>query len=42
MADFRAAFTAALTAPGITVIDVCVDYHHNTELFAQLHDGVLD
>lgn len=42
MADFRAAFTAALTTPGITIIDVRVDYRHNTELFAQLHDGVLD
>ncbi|MCX4572123.1 acetolactate synthase AlsS [Streptomyces sp. NBC_01571] len=29
-----------LCEPGITVIDVPVDYTHNAELFAQLQDGV--
>lgn len=42
MAEFRTAFAASLGSPGITVIDVCVDYRHNTDLFAQLHDGILD
>ncbi|WP_030455425.1 acetolactate synthase AlsS [Herbidospora cretacea] len=31
----------APTTPGVTVIDVRVDYSHNTDLFAHLHDGVL-
>ncbi|MEU6401506.1 acetolactate synthase AlsS [Streptomyces sp. NPDC046985] len=31
-----------LGEPGVTVIDVHVDYTHNTDLFAQLHDGVLE
>ncbi|WP_062428442.1 acetolactate synthase AlsS [Herbidospora daliensis] len=30
-----------LTMPGVTIIDVTVDYSHNTDLFAELHDGVL-
>ncbi|GLX99108.1 hypothetical protein Hesp01_70580 [Herbidospora sp. NBRC 101105] len=30
-----------LTMPGVTVIDVRVDYSHNAGLFAHLHDGVL-
>ncbi|MFE5139009.1 acetolactate synthase AlsS [Streptomyces fagopyri] len=29
-----------LCDPGITVIDVPVDYAHTAELFAQLHDGI--
>ena len=32
----------SLTDTGITIIDVPVDYSRNTELFAQLHDRVLD
>jgi acetolactate synthase I/II/III large subunit len=31
-----------LDKPGITIIDVPVDYTRNTDLFAQLHDGVLE
>ncbi|WP_061296314.1 acetolactate synthase AlsS [Herbidospora cretacea] len=31
-----------LPMPGVTVIDVDVDYSHNTDLFAQLHEGVLE
>ncbi|MET8406344.1 thiamine pyrophosphate-dependent enzyme [Streptomyces sp900116325] len=31
-----------LDEPGGTVIDVRVDYTHNTDLFAALHDGVLE
>lgn len=31
----------ARVQPGITIIDVPVDYTRNTELFAQLHEGVL-
>ncbi|MFD8424574.1 acetolactate synthase AlsS [Streptomyces sp. NPDC059466] len=31
---------AGLSDPGMTVIDVPVDYAHDSELFAQLHDGV--
>jgi 3-oxoacyl-[acyl-carrier protein] reductase len=30
------------TEPGVTIIDVAVDYSRNTELFAQLHDGVFE
>jgi acetolactate synthase-1/2/3 large subunit len=28
--------------PGVTIIDVLVDYSRNTELFAELHDDVLE
>jgi acetolactate synthase-1/2/3 large subunit len=31
-----------LTAPGVTIIDVPVDYSRNTELFAELHQGVVN
>jgi acetolactate synthase-1/2/3 large subunit len=31
-----------LTTPGVTVIDVMVDYTRNTELFAHLHEDVLE
>ncbi|MGW3744270.1 acetolactate synthase AlsS [Streptomyces sp. NPDC005146] len=31
-----------LDEPGVTIIDVRVDYTHNTDLFAALHDGVLE
>lgn len=40
--DFERAFKESLTTEGITLIDVRVDYTHNTELFAQLHEGVLE
>ncbi|HXO11105.1 MAG TPA: acetolactate synthase AlsS, partial [Mycobacterium sp.] len=41
MTEFVAAFTRSLAEPGVTIIDVLVDYSRNTELFAELHDGVL-
>ncbi|WP_236147591.1 acetolactate synthase AlsS [Mycolicibacterium sp. CH28] len=40
--DFENAFTQSLENPGITIIDVRVDYRSNTDLAAQLHHGVLD
>jgi acetolactate synthase I/II/III large subunit len=42
MAEFEDAFTHSMTEPGVTVIDVPVDYSRNTELFAHLHDDVLE
>jgi acetolactate synthase-1/2/3 large subunit len=42
LAEFEQAFTRSLTEPGVTIIDVLVDYSHNTELFAELHDDVLE
>jgi alpha-acetolactate decarboxylase len=35
-------FTRSLSEPGVTIIDVLVDYSRNTELFAEMHDGVLE
>jgi acetolactate synthase-1/2/3 large subunit len=40
--EFENAFKQALSDPGITIIDVPVDYTRNTELFAQLHEGVFE
>jgi acetolactate synthase-1/2/3 large subunit len=42
MDEFERALKQSLTEGGVTIIDVPVDYTRNTELFAQLHDGVLD
>jgi acetolactate synthase-1/2/3 large subunit len=42
MDEFHDTLKRSLTEPGVTVIDVPVDYRRNTELFADLHDGVLD
>jgi acetolactate synthase I/II/III large subunit len=42
MDEFEHALKQALSDTGITIIDVRVDYSRNSELFAQLHDGVLD
>jgi acetolactate synthase I/II/III large subunit len=42
LAEFEQAFTRSLTAPGVTIIDVRVDYRRNTELFAELHHDVLE
>jgi acetolactate synthase-1/2/3 large subunit len=42
MDEFDHALRQSLTDTGITIIDVPVDYSRNTQLFAQLHDGVLD
>ena len=42
LTEFEDAFTRSLTEPGVTIIDVLVDYSRNTELFAELHDDVLE
>ena len=42
MAEFENVFKQSLTEPGVTIIDVLVDYSRNTELFAELHDGVFE
>jgi acetolactate synthase I/II/III large subunit len=42
MDEFEHALKQTLSDTGITIIDVPVDYSRNSELFAQLHDGVLD
>ncbi len=42
LAEFEQAFTRSLAGPGVTIIDVLVDYSRNTELFAELHDDVLE
>jgi acetolactate synthase-1/2/3 large subunit len=42
MAEFQDAFTRSLGEPGVTIIDVPVDYSRNTELFAELHDDVFE
>jgi acetolactate synthase-1/2/3 large subunit len=40
--EFENAFKQSLSDSGITIIDVPADYTRNTELFAQLHEGVLE
>ena len=40
--DFEDAFKQSLTDPGITIVDVDVDYSHTIDLYAQLHPGVLN
>ncbi|MCV7401620.1 acetolactate synthase AlsS [Mycobacterium fragae] len=42
MEAFEDALKQSLTESGVTIIDVPVDYSRNTELFAQLHDGVVE
>jgi acetolactate synthase-1/2/3 large subunit len=42
MTEFEHAFTRSLSEPGVTIIDVPVDYSRNTELFAELHDDVFE
>jgi acetolactate synthase I/II/III large subunit len=42
MTEFEAALKQSLNEPGITIIDVLVDYSHNTELFAELHEDVVE
>jgi acetolactate synthase I/II/III large subunit len=42
MDAFADALRQSLTESGVTIIDVPVDYSRNNELFAQLHDGVLE
>jgi acetolactate synthase-1/2/3 large subunit len=40
--EFENAFKQSLSDSGITIIDVPVDYTRNTDLFAQLHEGVFE
>ncbi|QNI06094.1 acetolactate synthase AlsS [Mycobacterium kubicae] len=42
MDELTDALNRSLTEPSVTVIDVPVDYSRNTELFQELHDGVVD
>ena len=42
MDEFDHALKQSLSDTGITIVDVAVDYSRNTDLFAQLHEGVLD
>ena len=42
MAEFEATLTQSLSGPGITIIDVVVDYSRNTELFAELHEDAVE
>jgi acetolactate synthase I/II/III large subunit len=42
MTEFEGALKQSLNEPGVTIIDVFVDYSRNTELFAELHDGVFE
>jgi acetolactate synthase I/II/III large subunit len=42
MEELHTALERSLTTPGVTIIDVRVDYSHSAELYAQLHDGVLE
>ena len=42
MDEFEYELKQSLNDGGITLIDVPVDYTHNTKLFAQLHEGVLE
>jgi acetolactate synthase I/II/III large subunit len=40
--EFEDVFKQSLSDAGITIIDVPVDYTRNTDLFAQLHEGVFE
>jgi acetolactate synthase-1/2/3 large subunit len=42
LTELEDVFARSLAGPGVTIIDVPVDYSRNTELFAELHDGVLE
>jgi acetolactate synthase I/II/III large subunit len=42
ISEFEAALKQSLNEPRITIIDVDVDYSRNTELFAELHDDVVE
>jgi acetolactate synthase-1/2/3 large subunit len=42
MTEFENAVRESLTEPGVTIVDVLVDYSRNTELFAELHDDVVE
>jgi acetolactate synthase I/II/III large subunit len=42
MLEFENTFKHAVNEAGITIIDVRVDYSHTIDLYAQLHDGILN
>jgi acetolactate synthase I/II/III large subunit len=42
MGEFERALKQSLDEPGITIIDVLVDYSRNTELFAELHEDAVE
>jgi acetolactate synthase I/II/III large subunit len=42
ISEFEAAFKQSLNEPGVTIIDVHVDYTRNIELFAELHDDIVE
>ncbi|MGO9102068.1 MAG: acetolactate synthase AlsS [Mycobacterium sp.] len=42
MAEFEGALTQSLSEPGISIIDLLVDYSRNTELFAELHEDAVE
>jgi acetolactate synthase I/II/III large subunit len=42
MTEFEGALKRSLNEPGVTIVDVLVDYSRNTELFAELHEGVVE
>lgn len=42
MDEFHDALKQALSESSVTIIDVPVDYSRNTELFAQLHEGIVE
>jgi acetolactate synthase I/II/III large subunit len=42
MHEFENAFKRSLDEPGISIIDVRVDYSRTVDLYAQLHEGVLN
>jgi acetolactate synthase-1/2/3 large subunit len=42
LSEFEGALKQSLNEPGVIIIDALVDYSRNTELFAELHEGVLE
>jgi acetolactate synthase I/II/III large subunit len=42
MHEFENGFKQSLSQPGISILDVRVDYSHNIDLYAQLHEAVLN
>ncbi len=42
MTELEGALKQSLNESGVTIIDALVDYSRNTEMFAELHDGVFE
>ena len=40
--ELRAVLESALATPGPVIVEIPVDYSHNSDLFAAIHDDVLD